>query len=433
MQPKKIPLREFLKLLPKAELHSHIDGCLRFETIIELCNKAGIKLPTYDPNKLAAQLYKPKYESLADFLKIFGLTCAVMKTKEALERVAYEYAVDYIKDGVYYLEGRFAPQAHVSEHIENTEDVLIAINKGFIKAASEHNSRPEVKSKQIPEFKYGIISCIIRNKMSNTSLYFNRLYEKLAKTGPESSLKKLVEKTAAIELVQSTIKARDIFNIPIVAVDLCGNEHQNPPEDFNDAFELARKNLFHVTVHAGEAAGAESIKGAITVLGAERIGHGFNLFTKPAGIMDEKYNNDLVEYLISKNILVEVCVSSNFSILKECKSISEHPVRKMIEKGVKVNFGCDNKIVLNTDVSKELYLAIKEIKIKMSDIKKAILNGFKKSFYFGTNEDKMKYIQEIKEYFFSLLKSIIIIRALLGITYEKYYDKIEKSYEISFD
>jgi len=322
-----------------------------------------------------------------------------------VERISYEFASDYIHDGVYLLEGRLAPHLLINESMKTTLEVLVAVNEGLKKAAMEHNMKPEVQSHEVPEFRYGIICSMMRNCMKGVSTYYNRMYEKY---GSGDVSKNSVEVRAGLRLVEECVQARDEYKLPIVAIDLAGDEKGYPPEPFSEVFELARKNMFRITVHAGEAAGARSIHGAVSVLAAERIGHGFNLFAKPEGCKNPNFNDELIEYIIAKHITIEVCITSNVKILKEISKNSEHPVKKMLEKGIKVSLCCDDKQLLKSEVSDELFIAIKDLKLTMKEIRKIILTGFEKSFSLGSSVEKAKYLRSIREY----------------------YDKIEKSYEI---
>ena len=393
-------LSGFLKSLPKAELHTHIDGCLRPETIISIAKKTGIELPSYDPSELVRMTYQERYVDLVDLLKIFGMTTSVMRTVEALEQIGYEFVQDYIKDGVYYLEGRFAPQQHVGFSIHSIEDVILAINRGMKRAADEHNSLPEVVNKQKPQFHYGIICCILRCLFRNISPYYDHILDSF-----KYSSKKAAEVQAGMELVHACVDARDKHSVPIVAIDLAGAELGNPPEDFKEPFDLAKKNLVGVVIHAGEADGPESVFGAVTAITAERIGHGLHLFDShmaPKRQESEKFCYNLSQYMARKGITVEVCMTCNIQTMPGLKSIADHPVKKMISHGVPVSFSCDNTFITQTCLSNELELAITKVGVSMEEIKKAIFNSFEKSLFFGSAAQKTEYVSSIKAYYEAL-------------------------------
>ena len=107
--------QQLLNALPKSDLHCHLDGSLRLETLIDLAKTHGVDMPSYTPEGLKELVFKATYDDLPDYLHGFAYTCAVLKDEESLERVSYELAVDSIAEGVRYLEVRFAPQLHVRE------------------------------------------------------------------------------------------------------------------------------------------------------------------------------------------------------------------------------------------------------------------------------------------------------------------------------
>ena len=153
--------REFVLALPKTDLHVHLDGSIRIKTLIELANEYSVTLPSYTEEGLRELVFKDRYESLGDYLKGFGYTCAVLQSELALERAGYELAIDNQTEGVRYLEVRFAPQLHVHAHMTAIQ-VLRAVDRGLRRAQKEYNARPEIKSGKEPEFKYGLIICAMR-------------------------------------------------------------------------------------------------------------------------------------------------------------------------------------------------------------------------------------------------------------------------------
>lgn len=390
-------LKEMLRAIPKAELHTHLDGCVRPATMIKLAKEKGIKLPTDDVQKLCDLLFKDRYESLDELLRPFGLFNKMMKTADSIEEIAYEFAWDYINDGVYYTEVRFAPQLHVGRQLEGMEKVLEAANAGMCRAAKEYNSTPEVLKKEKPEFKYGIICCIMRNICKGMSEYFDNMLDAFKCSG---SIDARVH--ASKELVLACIHARDTLKIPIVAIDLAGGENGNPCEIFAEAFKLAREHLFNITVHAGEADGAESIYNAITTLGAQRIGHALHLFDTEMvrkQVNAQEYCDKLAEHMAKNNICIEVNITSNMQTCKELGSVADHPVGKMIKRGLTVSMACDNLTISKTCLSKEIELLVKNFALSMAELKKVVLNGFDKSFFPGTYAEKVEYMRSIKKYY----------------------------------
>jgi adenosine deaminase len=114
---------EFIRQIPKTDLHLHLDGSLRMGTLIELAQAGGVKLPSYTEEGLRELVFKPQYADLREYLRGFAYTCSVLRTRENLERVAFELAEDNLREGVCYMEVRFAPQLHVHDGLSMEETV----------------------------------------------------------------------------------------------------------------------------------------------------------------------------------------------------------------------------------------------------------------------------------------------------------------------
>ncbi|CAI5732594.1 unnamed protein product [Peronospora destructor] len=154
---------DFLRQVPKADLHCHLDGCLRPQTLIDLAVQQDVKLPTYDAELLKKEVFKEKYDSLDEYLVCFSYASAVLRTSEALERVAYEQAYDQFHMGVRYFETRFAPQLNTVPGKLSLEDVMLSVDRGSKRAMNEFNAKDQdVVSGLAPPFAYGIIVCAMR-------------------------------------------------------------------------------------------------------------------------------------------------------------------------------------------------------------------------------------------------------------------------------
>ena len=387
---------KLISLIPKAELHSHLDGCVRPETAVKIAKATGVKYPTYDAKKFANEFLKDKYANLVEMLNLFGLFIDVMKTVESLEQVAYEYAHDYINDNVFYVEVRFAPQFHVGKNIKTIEEVLVAVNAGLGRAAQEHNSKPEVIRGEKPAFKYGIISCIMRSLCHGLSEYFDNLLDSFKYSDPKKA-----HVQAGKELVLASIIAKEKHKVPVVAIDLAGGENGNPCEDFLEPFELARKHLLNITIHAGEADGPESIFNAVAVVGAQRVGHALHLYdsgmSKRPNAAD--FSAELAQYLAKKKIGIEVNITSNMQTYEVLKTYSDHPLRKMMNDKLTTCICCDNKTISKTSISKEMGIAAKAFNLTFDEIKVLTFNSFDQCFYPGTQAEKLEYIQSVKKYY----------------------------------
>ncbi|MEA3266875.1 MAG: adenosine deaminase family protein [Candidatus Fermentibacteria bacterium] len=322
--------RELIEKLPKTDLHLHLDGSIRIETLIELAKDGGVELPSYSVEGLKETVFKENYKNLDDYLKGFGYTCAVMRTTENIERIAYELAVDNQNEGVRYIEVRYAPQLHAGGEM-TLSDTIEAVNNGLARAKQEFNSREAVTSGSEPPFEYGIITCAMRY----FNRYFSGYFRDIISVHSYSEEDKIFG-LASLEMVGAAVQARREMGLPVVAVDLAGPEKGNPPIHHREAYMLAQRNFLNKTVHAGEAYGPESIFQAITELGAGRIGHGTSLF-KPETISDvsildrKRYVNDLVQFIANRRITIEVCLTSNMQTDPDLTRLEDHPFRKMLE------------------------------------------------------------------------------------------------------
>jgi adenosine deaminase len=389
---------DFIRAIPKSDLHVHLDGSLRIETLIELTREQKLELPSWTPSGLREIVFKDHYANLEEYLKGFKYTCAVLRTPEALERVSYELAQDNFAEGVRYIEPRFAPQLCTSENF-SLEEVLLAANRGFSRAKLEINQRPEIRSGEEPPFDYGIIGCAMRKFDERFSPYYKNFischrYTHLPQVYPLASL----------ELVRALVAIRDSQQIPIVGFDLAGEEKGWPANTHRRAFEYAHQHFLKKTVHAGEAYGPTSIFQAITQCYADRIGHGTHLFASELvdhleGAERERYTQDLVQYIGDRRVTIEVCPTSNLQTIPTLKKISQHPVGRMIAEKLSVTFCTDNRLVSHTTVCEEIIKTIQAFSISPHDLREIIIYGFKRSFSPLPYPQKRAYVRKIIDYY----------------------------------
>ena len=318
--------KEFIHSLPKAELHCHLDGSMRVETIIDEAKKQGVKLPETDPKKLKHLLVAGTWcESLVDYLRAFDITTSVLQTPESLERAAYELAEDNANENVRYLEIRFSPLLHTKKDM-NLTDVVDAVIRGKERAEKDFN------------IIIGIIICGLRH------------------FSPEKTLI-LAELSVAYK------------NAGIVGFDLAGAEENFPAKNHKDAFYLIINNNINTTVHAGEAYGPESIHQAIHYISANRIGHGTTL----------REDGDLLNYINDHRIPLEMCITSNVQT-KAVKDLQSHPVKFYFNYGLRVTLNTDNRLISGTTLTDEYWIAVKEFGFNAKELKYLIINGFKSAF-----------------------------------------------------
>jgi adenosine deaminase len=336
---------ELLHALPKTDLHCHLDGSMRLKTILELADQQKVKLPADDEEALARAIHQgERCKSLEDYLVAFDVTLSVLQTEDALYRAAYELAIDAAGENVRYLEVRYSPALHEQKGLKMTT-VIDAVLEGLRVAKRETG------------IKYGVIVCGIRH------------------INPQSSIR-LAELSVAYK------------NRGVIGFDLAGAEVNFPAKDHKDAFQLILKNNVNCTAHAGEAYGPESIAQAIHYLGAHRIGHGTRL----------REDGDLLNYVNDHRIPLEVCLSSNVQT-GAVPAVSAHPLKFYFDYGLRVTINTDNRLITDTTVTKEMWLAHQELGLSLEDLTTIIVSGFKSAFLsFREKQDVLVQVnQEIEQ------------------------------------
>ena len=317
---------EIIKKLPKAELHCHLDGSLRIDTILRLALEQGVELPSNNKSTLESILaIKNNIGSLEAYLKKFDIILSILQTPDALTIVSYELAMDCWKDGIRYLEVRYCPELHTKSGM-TLSDTVKAVKSGLEKA--------EKKCGIIT----GIIICSLRNMPPSHSLELSKLAVKYKNNG-------------------------------IVGFDLAGIEENFPAKKHKEAFYLILNNNINTTIHAGEAFGPQSIHQAIHICGAHRIGHGTRVYE----------DIDLLNYINDHRIPLEICLTSNVHT-KSVSSISKHPFKYYINEKVRVTLNTDNRLISNTSLSNEYEIAINNFNLNENEIRTIIINGFKSAF-----------------------------------------------------
>ena len=294
--------RDELRRLPKAELHIHLDGCLRPATMVELAREAKFALPTADTDALARWMLVDDARDLEDYLKRFEVTIALLQTPEAIERVAYEMVADAKADGLAYFEVRYCPTLSGRNGLP-VEEVVRAEWRGLERGRKEFG----VESR--------IINCALRQNPP----------------------------AASLDLARRSVALRDHG---VVGFDIAGGEAGRPARDHAEAFRIAREGYLGVTVHAGEADGAGSVRQAIFECGADRLGHGTRLFEDPA----------LEAYVRDRRIPIEINLTSNVQT-HAVTSAAAHPLRRYLEQGLAVFLNSDSWLMSGTTCTEEYWRA----------------------------------------------------------------------------
>ncbi len=328
-----------LKKLPKVELHCHLDGCLRIETILDLGQRYNVSLPASNPEDLIKLLcIGKKRGTLEEYIARFDITLSVMQTPEALTRIAFELIEDVAAENVRYIEVRYAPILHTRMGM-TLEEAVEAVRDGLIKGEKAFG----VKS--------GIIICGIRH------------------ISPEASLK----------LADLCVRYK---NKGVVGFDLAGSEENFPAKDHREAFYMILNHNINATIHAGEAFGPSSIHQAIHYCGAHRIGHGTRL----------KEDKDLMHYVNDHRITMEVCLTSNWHTYS-VRSLKQHPFRFYYDQGIRVTLNTDNRLMSDTTLTKEFGLARDLFDFTLHDFREVTIIAMKAAFL--PHKERKEMIQSI--------------------------------------
>jgi adenosine deaminase len=385
-----------LRGLPKTDLHCHLDGSLRLETLVTLARERKVKLPSMTVEGMRDLVFKKSYRDLPDYLHGFAYTCAVLTDEEALEQAAFELGEDCLAEGVRYLEVRFAPQLHVRPGGPDVPGVLQAIDRGLGRVRRAHEATPAVASGAEPPFRYGMLCCAMRMFTPGFGPYFRDLLQALGPTPPKD-----VYGIAWLSLARAVDDARARLGLPVVGFDLAGAAAGHPAHDHEEAYDYAHQHFLKKTVHAGEAYGPESIFEAITKLHADRIGHGTHLYAWEQ--VDEedphRYVRQLSEYIADRRILIEVCITSNLQTMPELSRVEQHPLGRMVQDRLSVTLCTDNRLVSDTTVSRELGLAVAAFGLTPGELRNMILHGFKRSFFPGSYKEKRAYVRQVIDFY----------------------------------
>jgi adenosine deaminase len=319
------PTRAQLLRLPKAELHCHLDGSLRPETLLEFARARGLTLPVADAEELARFMVAVDSRDLEEYLRRFEITLAVMQEAEALERIAYELLLDASAEGVRYLELRYAPALNTAEGLRMHEAVEASL-RGIARAQRE------------TAIVGRVILCAIRTMSPAISL-----------------------ETAEVAVA--------FKELGVVGFDLAGAELGNAAAVHAEAFLYAREHELACTVHAGEADGPDSLRQAVHLLGAHRLGHATRLVEDPS----------LSRYVNDRRIALELCLTSNVQT-RAVPSYAAHPARRYFEEGQEVVLCTDNRMMSGVTLTDEYLAAAEHLGFTLEELALVALNGFRAAF-----------------------------------------------------
>lgn len=322
-----------LRTLPKVELHRHLECSLRPSTLRELLTLSGLEVPK-DPTAFAnLYLVKEPMDDLESVLRKFLATQKVLSTEQVLERIAYEAVEDAHNEGIHTLELRYAPTFVQQGHEDLSFD---QIHQAFVRGLERGKKQ------------YGVAAGLI------------------------AIIQRILPVSEGKRVTDFVIANRDTF----IGIDLADNEVGFDSKPFAPLFEKARAAGLHITVHAGEADvpnAPQTVRDAIDILGAERIGHGVQIYRSP----------EMIEYVKSKNITLELCPTSNW-LTHAVKSLDQHPIRKLMEAGVAVTINSDDPGVFGIDLTHEYQVLQTHLGFTEADFATCNATATRASFLKGT-------------------------------------------------
>ncbi len=311
---------------PLIDLHRHLDGNIRLETFIDLGRKHSLPLPSFDIDELRpyVQVIDPQPGVMA-FIEKMVLMVGVLVEYDDCRRIAYENVIDARDGGLDYVELRFSPWFMAEQHELNPVGVVEAVVEGIRQGREE--------------------------------------------TGMMVNLIGIISRTYGVENGWKELNALLTQKEHIVALDLAGDEVKFPAELFEEHFKKGREAGWHVTVHAGESDGPESIWQAIKILGASRIGHAVSLDE------DEK----LQEYFLENKIGIESNLTSNFQTMT-VNDLASHPLKRWLEKGFLATINSDDPGVSNITLKYEYEVAAPAAGLTSEHTHQAQRNAFEVAF-----------------------------------------------------
>lgn len=317
-------IESYLRAVPKAELHVHLEGTIRPRTLLTLASRNKVDLPASTPEELAEWF---AFRDFDHFIQVYVTVTRCLRTAEDYELVTVEFARELAGQGARYAEVTFTP---------STQDFLGVPHETYFSGITRGRERA------LREFGVEIawIFDIVR--------------------GPPM-IGKYEDYTVGVAI--------EGMSDGVVALGLAGKESDGAPERFAPWFDRARAAGLRSAPHAGETVGPESVWGAIRALGADRIGHGVRAIEDPA----------LVEHLASHGIPIEVNPTSNV-LLGVYPSMEEHPLARLREAGVIVTVNSDDPALFNTTINDEIALLAGAFDLGIETIDEILLAAVRHSF-----------------------------------------------------
>lgn len=322
--------------LPFIDLHRHLDGSVRLETILDLGRQHGIKLPgaTIEDLRPHVEVTEPQPGLMAFIGKMLWMT-RVLANREACRRIARENVEDAKREGIHYLELRFSPYFMAEPHQLDMAEVIEGVVAGIA--------------------------------------------EGVAATGVRVKLIGILSRTYGAEIAHKELAALLAHREHFVALDLAGDEANYPAPLFVEHFKKGRDAGWRITIHAGEAGGPQSVWDAIQLLGAERIGHGVRALEDPK----------LAEYLAEHRVPIEANLTSNVHT-STVADLDSHPLRDMLARGLVCSINTDDPGISAIDLRHEYEVAAPAAGLTREQIHQAQINAFETAFLSVEEKEALK-------------------------------------------
>ena len=328
---------QFIKNLPKAELHVHLEGTLEPEHFLQIAKRNNIQISYETVDQVKSELYT--FHDLASFIAVYRQVITVLKTEQDFYELTLAYLKRVATQGVLHTEIFFDLQSY-THHQVSASTIMNGVQKALIEGYEKYN------------ITAALIMCFIRD------------------LSEEDALKTL-------EIIRPY---KDV-----IAIGLASVEVGNPPSKFERAFHQAREYGYHIVCHAGEEAGPDYIWQALQLLKAERIDHGISCLQDPR----------LITYLVEHKIPLTLCPLSNVA-LDRFKSIKEHPIKKMYDAGLMVTINSDDPAFFNGYIDDNYQAVMEKLGINCKQLAECARNSIRASFI--ADALKKEYMKKLDEY-----------------------------------
>src|SRR5215213_9954992 len=321
--------------IPKTEIHCHLEGAIRTQTIIDVANEYGLKLPSHEVDELDkhVKVYE-QMQSLEAVLAAFAIFQNSITSPEVVERIAWELFEDSARQNIKLFEVRFSPDWAFHGHNLDWDACLEGLLRAKERAETEF------------EMAIGYIAITSRSR------------------GPESCVK----------TVNWSIRHKE----HILGIDLADSERDFPLRDFLPSVMMAKDAGLKVTIHTGEDTPASFVKEVIQLASPDRIGHGIHLIE----------DRQVVELIKARDITLEVNPWSNF-LTNSVRTIEEHPLKRLFDLGVKVTINSDDPEVLETNVNNEYRIAHEMLGMSLEEIATCNRHAYEASFIPQEKKDRV--------------------------------------------